>query len=230
MNSYSQMDKNTVSAENQLKENEIVKFDNPYGKGKRVLFVGNSITLHGIKEDIGWHWCHGMAASAKEKDYVHLVENKVTEIAADTAFCVCQAASFEVNYNTPEKICYPLFEEARRFNADVIIFRLIENCKKAEWNEGNFKKELDRLLDFLGRDRGAKVIMTTGFWKHPGDETLRQYALEHSFPIIELGDLGEMDEMKAIGLFDHHGVANHPGDKGMKAIADKIFNELKKFI
>ena len=49
-------------------------------------------------------------------------------------------------------------------------------------------------------------------------------------PIVELGDLGEMDEMKAIDLFEHHGVANHPGDKGMAEIADRIFDKLKNLI
>lgn len=33
--------------------------------------------------------------------------------------------------------------------------------------------------------------------------------------------------MKAIGLFEHEGVAAHPGNKGMKAIADLISEELK---
>lgn len=230
MNCYSQMDKNSVSAENQLKENEVVKFDNPDGKGKRILFLGNSITLHGVKKDIGWEFCHGMAASSKEKDYVHLLENKISAIDSDAAFCVCQGAHFEVNYNTPENIDYALWDEAKRFGADIIVFRLIENCQKALWNADNFKNELEKFLSFLGADKGAKIVMTTGFWKHPGDEFLREFASEKGMPIVELGDLGEMDEMKAIGLFEHHGVANHPGDKGMAEIADRIFDKLKNLI
>ena len=41
--------------------------------GLRVLFLGNSITLHAALPEIGWTNVWGMAASAAEKDYVHLV-------------------------------------------------------------------------------------------------------------------------------------------------------------
>ena len=47
------MEKNTVTAENQLKQSQFVTYINHNGKGKRIMILGNSITLHGVKEDIG---------------------------------------------------------------------------------------------------------------------------------------------------------------------------------
>ena len=46
-------------------------------KGPRVLFVGNSITLHGPRPQIGWTNNWGMAATARDKDYVHLLQKKM---------------------------------------------------------------------------------------------------------------------------------------------------------
>ncbi|MBR5188437.1 MAG: hypothetical protein IKW18_08200, partial [Clostridia bacterium] len=66
---FSEVAKNTVKSENQLKENEFVTFEKLENKGLRVMFLGNSITRHVIKEEIGWYSNCGMASSAKEKDY-----------------------------------------------------------------------------------------------------------------------------------------------------------------
>ena len=74
------------------------------------------------------------------------------------------------------------------------------------------------------------MILTTGFWHHPGDDAIRELGKELNLPVVELGDLGERDDMKAIGLFEHRGVANHPGDLGMQTMSDRIFQILKEYL
>lgn len=226
---YMQMDKNTVSAANQLKQTGPVRLFNPDGKGKRVMFVGNSITLHSKNADIGWHGEWGMAASACENDYVHRLMSSIGEKSPDSAFCICQVAEWESQYKQGESV-HHLFERAHGFNADVIIMRFVENCPKDGFDKEVFKAETTKLLSFLNPSGGARIILTTGFWRHPADEAISEIAQDLNSPLVTLGDLGEMDKMKAIGLFEHSGVANHPGDLGMKEIADRIFAVLKNYL
>lgn len=217
-----QMDKNTVSSANQLQGAGFVYFMNKEGKGKRVMFVGNSITLHGINEELGWLLHCGMAASAPEKDYVHLLSDKISEKYEDAAFCICQVASWERAYKNGTEVLKE-FEEARNFGADIIVMRMIENCPGSEFDAEAFHKEYKNLIDYLNLSGKAEIICTSGFWKHPGDGDIEAVAKENGYGFVYLGDLGELDEYKAIGLFEHSGVANHPGDKGMEAIAERIF-------
>ena len=226
---YAQMAKNTVDSQGQLKESECVRFDNANGKGKRIMFVGNSITLHGIRPEVGWYNTWGMAASDKEKDYVHLIKSNVRKIHGDASFCICQVADWEANYQNGADML-SRYNAARDFGADVIILRFVENVKKDGYNSEIFKHQLRTLIKHLDSKGDAKFVFTTGFWKHPADDDLRDLAKEFNAPCVDLSDLGDDDKMKAIGLFDHRGVANHPGDLGMKAIAERIFAELKKYV
>ena len=222
---YSQMKKNTVDSKDQLNESKVVRFHHPEGNGVRIMLMGNSITLHGSAPSIGWLPECGMAASAPEKDYVHILERNVLDKFPDAAFCICQVSEWERSYKQgAEK--HALYEYARDFDADVIVIRFIENCPGGDFDGGVFYNSLCELIDFVNADGEAKIIVTTGFWRHPGDAQLIKYAGNNSLPLVELGDLGEKDEMKAIGLFQHSGVANHPGDAGMRHIAERIAKEL----
>ena len=45
---------------------------------------------------------------------------------------------------------------------------------------------------------------------------------------VDAGSLGASAENKAIGLFAHDGVANHPGDLGMRRLAELILAGFEK--
>ena len=234
-NKYSQLDKNTVDAANQLHGEGPVRFLNPTGKGRKIMLVGNSMTLHGVNEPIGWHRECGMAASAPERDYVHRLQ---ALLAGDCVICICQVSAWERDYKTGSDLL-SRYAAARDFGADVVVLRAVENCPKDAFDPALFRQALEQLLRYLN-PKGGKLVLTTGFWHHPGDDTIRALAQDWKTPLVEpsvgadahigpssvtlveLGDLGERDEMKAIGLYAHKGVANHPGDAGMSAMASRI--------
>ncbi len=213
---------NTVPSENQLKVKERVFFENKDGKGTRVLFAGNSITMHGYAPQIGWFGRdYGMAASCKEKDYVHLIMQDVQSKEPDAAFCICQVANWERGLPDRSKT-FPIFEKARDFDADVIIMRFVENCPMEHCVKENFMREYTAFIDFLNKSGKAKIILTTGFWKHPLDEAIQAVGKKYGYPIIYLGDLSQDQSMMALDKFEHTGVGAHPGDRGMAEIARRI--------
>lgn len=216
--------KNTVPAANQNKNN-FVFFENENGKGKRVLFVGNSMTKHAPKADIGWNVDHGMAASAKENDFVHVAMKKVNEKYPDSVLCIAQVAEWERQYKNGSTVL-ELYKAARDFAADIIIFRFVENCPWNEYESEVFLKEYEILLNYLNSTGKAEIVLTDGFWRHPADSYIAKFGKEKGYPVICLGDLGDDDNMKAIGKFEHEGVALHPGDLGMKMIAERILAKL----
>jgi len=222
-----QIDKNTVNAENQVKS-LIFKF-NELGKGIRVLFLGNSITNHEECLDIGWEHDFGMAASARDNDYVHILMKRFQEKDKDAIFMIAHVADWERNYKNGSDL-FTKYKEAREFNADIIIMRAIENCPNDDFDKTVFKKQYMNLINYFNSNGNAKIILTTSFWQHNGDDTIQEIGDELGYSVIYLGDLGEDDDMKAIGLFDHTGVANHPGDKGMLEIAERIWKYLNKII
>ena len=224
-----QIDKNTVKADNQLGKSSKVTFEYEENTGKKILIVGNSITRHAPKAEIGWSGNWGMAASSKDKDYVHRLESLVFLKCPDARFCICQAADWETHYKCGTEQ-FHLFAPAAEFGADIIVIRLIENCPRDDFDEALFEKQFSDFVTYLNSTGNAKIIIASSFWKRAGDEILKKVATDNGYDFIYLGELGENPEMRADGLFEHIGVAMHPGDKGMETIANLIFDTIKNYI
>ena len=70
---------------------------------RKILFLGNSITLHGANADIGWSGNWGMAASSQDKDYVHLVTSDlVRRTGSAPEILVRNIADFKQKYASYE--------------------------------------------------------------------------------------------------------------------------------
>jgi len=200
--------------------------------GTKILILGNSITLHGPNAEIGWNKYCGMAASGPENDYVHLLYKKITEAGYKANFLVAQAADWERGFWEKENLSD--FSYARDYRPDIIIFRLGENILPENCGVYNLAAAISDFIGYLSNSSGCgktKILMTTCFWKHDkADQSIREYAARTECPVVELGDLGSDDSMKALGLYEHGGVAGHPGDKGMEIISERIWKGLKNFI
>ena len=189
-------------------------------KGKRVLILGNSITRHPPAPELGWLSDCGMAASCAEKDYVHLLYNRFKAVE-DVCFCVFQASDFECTFS--ERELMPELEEAKAFGADLIIGRLGENVRPEKFRPGEWAEAYGALVEKCAGPE-TKILLSCCFWKNEKtDDDIRLLGREKGWKVVELGDLGESDSMKAKGRFEHSGVAAHPGDEGMRSIAERIF-------
>src|SRR5512137_8311 len=98
---------------------------------RKILFLGNSITLHGPKTDIGWTGNWGMAASSEDQDYVHLVASALAlHIGSKPRILVRNIADFERTYAT-----YDVAAQMREFFAfdpDLVVLAIGENVPALE--------------------------------------------------------------------------------------------------
>lgn len=218
---------NTVAAEKQLPGGAYVP-----GRADacpRILFVGNSITLHGRKPDIGWNFEWGMAASAEENDYVHRTMAGVRKAYPNADFAIAQQATWERSFWLGDAALLPT-AGARDWRPHVVIVRLGENTLPEMLKNGDYAEALVHLARFYGGET-AEYLVTDEFWPNEAkDDALRRAAEKLNAAFVRISDLGERAEMKAYGLFEHSGVAAHPGDRGMQAIADRILEKLPAVI
>lgn len=187
----------------------------------KILYLGNSITFHGISHGIGWHGAWGMAASAEEKDYVHCLNRMLEEqgrFAGETVeHKVNNIADFE---RAPDTYDLSSLDELRDWSPDVLILRICENTPEEKVN--SFGEAYLRLIRYFQKEN-PEIYAVGPFWRHDAKEAhIRQAAELAGCTYVTLEHLHSTD-YQAIGLFEHAGVAGHPSDKGMQAIADTLF-------
>lgn len=198
---------------------------------QKILFVGNSITKHGPKADIDWHGNWGMAATAEEKDYVHVVAKALAAKQGVTpVIMVKNVADFErahVGYDIAGK-----FADAAAFKADLIILCIGENVAalKTPEAQASYQAQVTALLKTLKSNPKAQIIVRSSFWANEAKDGAMRKACEAVggvFVDISALSKDEQNYARSERPYKHAGVANHPGDRGMAAIAEAIVKAVK---
>jgi hypothetical protein len=146
---------------------------------------------------------------------VHLLYAKLCAAGVSPFMMIRQASGWEIGYLNEDIL--DKFHDERAFDADLVIYRLGENVKKE--TKYAFREKLEAFINHIC-PRG-KVIFATCFWKNEiVDDAIRDLFEKRGERCVDIVCTAE-DQM-ALGLFEHKGVAMHPGDKGMEMIAEKL--------
>ncbi|GAB3504582.1 hypothetical protein GCM10027341_35120 [Spirosoma knui] len=197
---------------------------------KNVLIIGNSITRHGLAPYWWGNW--GMAASTAENDFVHVLVGLLRQQNPSLSFSVIQAANWERNHET---FALSAYDTAFIRQPDLVVIRLGENVRDVT----NYKTSYLNLLTYIQQKVPTATVVTTGsFWTNAAkDMVMSEASNEAGVLFIPLSKLDTKENKSNMGAVvggedrvehrvDHTGVANHPGDLGMKRIAETIFSRL----
>lgn len=190
--------------------------------GLRVMFLGNSITKHAPKPEMGWTNDCGMAASCLEKDYVHLFMQKLRAVRPESSFCITQVAPYEGGFLKREPL--ELFAEAEHYDPDIIIGFFGANVDKKyseKYPPQSFAAATKKLIDYVNAAGRAKVFLSGGFYIRPElDLEKMQLCKEQGYTYIDLETIPTREET--------HGQFNHPSDLGMAEIAEKFWQTVEQ--
>ena len=199
-------------------------------EGYNYLAIGNSITRHGYA-DYWWDDDRGMAASEDSKDYVHLIEAYLKENGKNVTMNTENLAAWETNGNDRAEFL-ELADPYLYEGLDLVTIQLGENASNLDTWEKDFEELISHVKE---KCPTAQIIIVGDFWSNGNRDSDKETAAKaQNVTYISLDGIKENEEYYAgLGtkvegkdgkthVIEHDGVAKHPGDKGMAAIAERI--------
>jgi hypothetical protein len=179
----------------------------------RVLFIGDSLTYHGQTANL-WNYDSGMAASSPDKDFVHLVTKHIQEKLGT------RPVEILINNGGNGKIGTMLsyLKNHPELRPDLVILQGGEN----DPFDDVFQQTYRSLLGFYQSTKTPYIVLGD-WWNDSKSAFAREQALAQGYAWVELTAIDKHPEMSGDGGPYHiDGVAKHPNDQGMKAIADAV--------
>ena len=192
-------------------------------KPLKLLFVGNSITHHAPKTEIGWTGSWGMAATSQENDYVHKLTAMARLVVPDLVMDFINISPMENDLaNVSTLAANSTFKPKIDAKPDIIIFTFGANASDA-MTVANYKS----IVDAFNPQGKAKVIIGTTTLTSPTKlATINSYAATYNKPLVVMSDLTDPMYKGDPNVFTDPGVLSHPGDLGMLEMANRLYPEL----
>lgn len=205
----------------------------------KILIIGNSITQHDYAPSLGWYGRWGMAATAEDKDYVHLLQSYAKAKAPDTEFKVVNVWDFERYFYNLDNISESKFKEYVDFDADIIVASFGANINNSG-NENDPSFETGRtfnaadyvnIIRYFNPKGDARIIpVLTTLTKSEISREILKLPAQTGWQLVNTSDLTAEKytarPYKNAEVFGENvidGVLNHPGDLGMQVMAERIW-------
>ncbi|MBM4003445.1 MAG: hypothetical protein FJ295_09190 [Planctomycetes bacterium] len=199
-------------------------------RADRILFLGNSLTLHGPKAEIGWTGNWGMAATSEDRDFVHRLTAAIASRSGGRL--VLEPASHE-NIESAANVLniadilergYATYETARirkqlESKADIVVLQCGENVLSQGFDAEAFYNGLRALLNDLKASGNPQIFVTSHIlWANPGMDEIKRRVCAEDPTHRTFVDISAYQADIAT-----NGPVGHPSDTGMKLIADTLF-------
>jgi hypothetical protein len=215
-----------------------------------VLYVGNSITIHGGSQFFkvnDQNPKRGMAATSPDKDYVHLMSAKHKTLNPDVdnrMFATWNMGGqldeatgpFWEGQSTANGIDLSRFDPVAAWKPDLVYIRLGENVADEQiTNQSLYQSRLTALIDkLISQSPGAKVVLSTSVWNKPNyDKAIRAVAAERNYPIADFSNMWPNRLINGYyalnpSIYGDAATDQHPDDDGMAHIADVLWSVTPK--
>jgi len=204
-------------------------------EANRILFFGNSITISPVPvPGTPWLGGWGMAASAADKDYVHLLTNSIAQAAGSAPqIMATYNYQWELNYSTYD-LNSPEMQAQLAFRPDIVVVAVGENVPALTTPQlqTQYADAFGTLLTTFKNNGNPVIFVRSCFWANATkDGIMKQVTAAAGGVFVDqsgLGDPSNWAMSEATNPYRNalYGVNVHPGDKGMKAIADSLYGAM----
>nr|DAQ25247.1 MAG TPA: hypothetical protein [Caudoviricetes sp.] len=212
-----------------------------------VAILGNSLTANGIAG-----WSCGMAASGPETDWVSLIVQCLRDRNPAVVFH-CWDDEDRSDDTVSRGSCNPFETDAGQASiatlvgnvpadADLVILQIGDNVNTDE-RKTKYRSNINGLMTAIRAKAPDCILVYLGSWfAKPDLESEVSEACERSGALrVDIADLHTQANQNTVGasctwpdrtthVIDSSGVAMHPGDPGMQAIADRLWQTLDPLV